>query len=483
MSHIPADGRIDESRPATRVAMNDLTQGSITWHIVTMSLPMLAFMTVGVVYLFVDLYFVAELGEAAIAGVSVAANVTLVGSAVTQVLSVGAAALISQSTGRGDRTDANLAFNQSIVLSIVCGAVALLCGYAATPLYVASLTDDSAVAAAGVQYLQWLLPGLALQFAVSVIVAGLRGTGVMRPTMVVYFVTIIANIILAAVLVRGWLLHRPMGVAGAGLATSLSVLLGLVLLTSYLLRAECFIRFEWRSGIPDAQQWRRIARIGLPAGGEVALTFVSTAVIFWAIQRFGVAAQAGFGLGSRIMHILLLPAMAISLAVAPIAGQNLGAGDVVRVRQAFRAAAIFSIAVTAAAALVAQRHSAWIIGLFTAEAAVLAAGTSFLQLAFTGFLARSLVLTCTGIFQGVGCTVPSLASSAVAVAALGVAALYLVKSENVGIEAVWYLSVAAWTLQAASSTLLLRLNLDQLSHHRARLPKPTRLGEGSGAGL
>jgi hypothetical protein len=71
----------------------------------------------------------------------------------------------------------------------------------------------------------------------------------------------------------------------------------------------------------------------------------------------------------------------------------------------------------------------------------------------------------------------------VAVAALGVAALYLVKSENVGIEAVWYLSVAAWTLQAASSTLLLRLNLDQLSHHRARLPKPTRLGEGSGAGL
>lgn len=462
--------------------MNDLTQGSITRHIVTMSLPMLAFLTVGVVYLFVDLYFVAELGEAAIAGVSVAANVTLAASAVTQVLSVGAAALISQSAGRGDRTDANLAFNQSIVLSILCGTVALLCGYAATPLYVASLTDDSAVAAAGVQYLQWLLPGLALQFAVSVIVAALRGTGVMRPTMVVYFVTIIANIVLAAVLVRGWLLHRPMGVAGAGLATSVSVLLGLVLLISYLLKAERYVRFEWRSGAPNVQQWRRIARIGLPAGGEVALTFVSTAVVFWAIQRFGVAAQAGFGLGSRVMHILLLPAMAISLAVAPIAGQNLGAGDIVRVRRAFRAAAIFSIAVTAAAALLAQRHSEWIIGLFTTEAAVLAAGTSFLRLAFTSFLARSLVLTCTGIFQGVGRTLPSLASSAAAVAVLAAAAVYLVKSEDVGIEAVWYLFVAAWALQAAISTVLLRHNLDELSHPPAQLAEPARQLEDPGLG-
>ena len=68
--------------------------------------------------------------------------------------------------------------------------------------------------------------------------------------------------------------------------------------------------------------------IGLPAGGEFGFMFVYMAVIYWVIRDFGAAAQAGFGLGTRLMQSIFLPAMAIAFATGPIAGQNFGAKHV-----------------------------------------------------------------------------------------------------------------------------------------------------------
>ena len=75
--------------------------------------------------------------------------------------------------------------------------------------------------------------------------------------------------------------------------------------------------------------------VGLPAGGEFALMFVYMGVIYWVISDFGAAAQAGFGIGSRIMQSIFMPAMAIAFAAGPIAGQNFGAKQGSRVRETF----------------------------------------------------------------------------------------------------------------------------------------------------
>ena len=78
-----------------------------------MAIPMAAGMIFQTLYYFVDLYFVAKLGDAAIAGVSAAGNAMFVILALTQVLGVGTVALIAHAVGRKDQEDANLIFNQS----------------------------------------------------------------------------------------------------------------------------------------------------------------------------------------------------------------------------------------------------------------------------------------------------------------------------------------------------------------------------------
>ena len=85
--------------------------------------------------------------------------------AITQVLGVGTMALIAQASGRKDRADANLIFNQSLVLAAVCGAITLVGGYGLASWYMGTLGADAETVAAGTTYLYWVLPGLGLQFA------------------------------------------------------------------------------------------------------------------------------------------------------------------------------------------------------------------------------------------------------------------------------------------------------------------------------
>src|SRR6186713_1550832 len=124
--------------------MHDLTKVPIGSHIVRLAAPIAAGMIFQTMYVLVDLYFVARLGDSAIAGVSAAGNAQFLIMALTQVLGVGTMALIANASGRKDRDDANLIFNQSLVLAAFCAVATLAGGYALTGVYMRSLGADAA---------------------------------------------------------------------------------------------------------------------------------------------------------------------------------------------------------------------------------------------------------------------------------------------------------------------------------------------------
>ncbi len=206
--------------------MHDLTTGSIPRHIVRMAVPMAIGMVFQTLYYLIDLYFVARLGGAALAGVSAAGNVQFIVMALTQVLGVGTMVLIAHAAGRKDRVDANLVFNQSLLLSAIAAAIVLVGGLLFSGAYLRTLAADGPTLQAGRDYLVWFLPAMALQFALISAGSALRGTGIAKPTMVVQVLTVLLNAILAPVLIAGWGTGRPMGVAGAGLASTIAVAVG-----------------------------------------------------------------------------------------------------------------------------------------------------------------------------------------------------------------------------------------------------------------
>jgi putative MATE family efflux protein len=437
--------------------MKDLTQGPIARHIFEMAAPMAIGMLIQTAYYLVDLYFVARIGDAAIAGVASAGNVMFIVLGLTQMLGVGTVALISHAVGRKDQPDANLIFNQSLILSVVCMAITLIGGYAVTGVYMRSIGADAATTAAGITYLYCYLPGLALQFALVAMSSALRGTGIVKPSMIVSMLTLLLNIILAPIMIAGWGTGHPLGVAGAGLASTISIAVGVVLMGIYFARLEKYVAFHGEQWRPRIDTWKRMLAIGLPAGGEFALMFVFLATIFWIIRDFGAAAQAGFGVGSRVMQAIFLPAMAIAFATAPIAGQNFGAKNAARVRETFRTAAMIGSVIMLTLTLVCQFRPEWFVRGFTQDPQVIAFGAQYLHIISWNFVGSGLVFTCSGMFQALGNTVPALISTATRLLTFVLPAIWLSRQPDFRIEHVWYLSVVTVALQAITSLLLVRM--------------------------
>jgi Na+-driven multidrug efflux pump len=287
--------------------MKDLTQGSVLSHALTMAVPIFAGLVLVLLCGLIDLYFVAGLGEAAIAGVGAAGNAGFIVSALTQIVSVGTLAAVSQAVGRKDRADANFIFNQSLGLSAVCGICTLAVGFAVARPYMSSVAADAATVEAGTTYLVWFMPALALQFAMLAMASALRGIGIVTPTMVVQALTVTINVILAPVLIVGWGTGWALGVKGAGLASSLAVAIGVLTLWAYFQQAENYLTLNRRQWRPQIEPWKRILSVGLPAGGEFAIMFAYMAAIYYAIGVFGPAAQAGFSIGSRVLGLFRYP--------------------------------------------------------------------------------------------------------------------------------------------------------------------------------
>jgi len=436
--------------------VKDLTQGPITRLLVAMAVPIAIGMLFQTLYFIVDLYFVARLGDAAIAGVSSAGTAGFVIMALTQMLGVGTVALVSHAAGRKDQAEANLVFNQSVVLSAICGVLTLAAGFLLSGAFERLVAADPAAAAAGTAYLYWYTPGLALQFALVAMGSALRGTGIVQPTMIVQMLTVILNTVLAPVLIAGWGTHHPLGAAGAGLASSISVAFGVLFLWIYFLRLEHYVGLRTDLWGPRLAVIRRILNVGLPAGGEFFMIFVILGVIYWVIRGFGPAAQAGFGVGARVMQALFLPVMAIAFAASPVAGQNFGARHYARVRETFRSAALLSSVLMLAITLLCQWRAEWFIECFTRQADAVAVGATYLRIISWNFVATGLIFTCSGLFQALGNTWPSLLSSASRLLTFVLPAVLLSGLPNFTLTQVWYLSVATVTLQALTSLALLR---------------------------
>ncbi len=444
--------------------MKDLTQGSVRGALIAMSVPIAVGMLFQTLYFIVDLYFVSRISDQAIAGVGSAGTATFIILGLTQMLSVGTVALVAQAVGRKDQPGANLVFNQAVLLSLLCGIAVALAGILVTGPFMRLVAADAASAAAGASYLYWYTPGLALQFAMVALISGLRGTGIVKPTMMVQMITVVVNIVLAPILVAGWLTHHPMGTAGAGLASSIAVIVGVVMLWVYFARLEHYVGFDRTVWPPRWKLIRGILNIGLPAGGEFLMMFVILSVIYVVIRGFGPEAQAGFGIGGRVMQALFVPVLAIAFGATPVAGQNFGARRFDRVRETFWQAVILSSSLMLLLTLAFQVAPQIFIRFFSQQPEVVSVGAGYLRVISWNFVASGLIFASAGLFQALGNTWPSFLASASRLITFVLPALWLASRPGFTLEQVWHLSVATVALQAATSlTLLFR-------EFRRRLP-------------
>ena len=440
--------------PLASAANPDFTQGSIVAWIGRLAVPTAVGMLAQLAYQLIDLYFVVQLGANATAGVNAAGNVILTVNALTQVLSVGTVALVAHAIGRHDMHDVRHVFAQSLGLGCLGGLVYAALGFMGARYYVASVAREPAVIEAGVTFLCWILPGYALMLPMAAAGAALRGSGRVRAPIAIYCVTLAVNAVLAPVLIAGWGTHAALGVRGAGLATSFSVLVGLGMLLLYLQRSGGTFQLTGLPWRPDFGAWMRLLRVGLPAGGEFVLLFFTGALTYATLEEFGAQAQAGFGIGWRVLQALLLPALAVALAAVPIVGQNVGAQQRERVGAIFRTLVVLELLLMGGLTLLVQLAPHALVQGFDTDAATREIAARYLEVLGWSFLAQGIVYAGTALFQGLGHTSASFASSAMRFLLFAGGAWFIARTAASDPATLWSLLVMSVAGQALFTAVL-----------------------------
>jgi putative MATE family efflux protein len=436
--------------------MKDMTRGPVLGHILGMASFIALSTMFQTLYLLVDLYFVGRLGKEAIAGVGLAGNLTFLVLALTQALGVGTTALIAHALGRKDRDHAELLFNQALLLSIAVGALFFLAAFLTREAYCGRLAADAATSTLGTQYLSWYIPALSLQFALVAMGAALRGLGDIKIPTLIQIGTIVINVVLAPVLIFGWGTGHAFGVSGAAMASFVAILLGLLAMIAYFEHETSHLRIRIEQWPPRLALWGGILKIGVPAGGEFVLIALYLTIVYIIIKPFGAAAQAGFGVGGRVMQSMFLPAVAIAFATAPVAGQNFGARLGPRVRQAFYASAGITGAVMILLTLVCHIAPEALIRLFNQDADVVAFGAEYLRIISWNFVASGIVFVSGSVFQAMGNTLPPLLSSSTRLLFFAAPAVWMSHRPHFQMRHLWQLSVLTVTLQMIFNLGLLR---------------------------
>ena len=113
-------------------------------------------------------------------------------------------------------------------------------------------------------------------------------------------------------------------------------------LATYFVGKEAYLHFLKHDLTPQMPLWKDMLKIGLPAGAEFAMMAVYLMVVYTITRPFGAAAQAGFGIGMRVVQALFMPVVALGFSVAPVAGQNVGAKLGQRVKAVFKDASLMA---------------------------------------------------------------------------------------------------------------------------------------------
>lgn len=363
----------------------DLTTGSMGALFVSLAIPAALGMLFATLYNVVDVYFAGMLSTQAQAGLAIGYQAFFIMMAVGFGLGSAMSALVSNAKGAGDIQRARSFAAQGLSYGVIATLALMLLGYWAGPKLIALVSEPGDYRNAALGYFRWLLfalPGFLLAYGGNGILQAHGDSRTMQRALMAAF---LANIGLNPLMIFGLPgLWSGMGFNGIAAATVTSQTGVMVFILWRIFRLGTMAGIRRAEFVPDPTAFRAITAQLVPTSAALTVMFVSGFVVQFALKEFGGHALAAYGVALRIEQILLLPVLGMTGALLPIAGQNFGASDFDRVREAL----FFCWKIGFAMSLVAT-PCLWFFGgaamsLFTDDPKVISVGQSYLRV--DGFL-------------------------------------------------------------------------------------------------
>jgi putative MATE family efflux protein len=424
---------------AHKITSRDLTQGGLHRAIWSLAPAMMLEMGVLNVAQILDTYWVAQLGSAALAAVTISATVRWVVNSMANGLGSGGMAAVARRIGASDRDAASHAAAQTILLgfgaSLVLGALGI---GLAKPLLIL-LGADAEVLALGLAYLRVALGGVFTLILSFIINAMLRGAGEARLSLQVLVLSTATTVALEPALIIGLGPIPPLGVVGSAWAFVLGNGAGLAWQVFILLRGRARLRIELGDLRPDFHTMARITRIALPSAAQMTLRSSSRLAVMALVGFYGTFATAGYGVANRLLLFALIPCFGLGNAAGAIVGQNLGAEQPGRGERSAWWLTVYAGGYMAVASAILTLSAPALISAFDPTPEVVTLGTQCLRVVAWSEIAVAVGVVLARSFAGAGNTVPAMAVNLISLWGVEVSvALALSRWLGLGVTGIWW---------------------------------------------
>lgn len=422
--------------------------------LMTMSLPAMFSMLVQSMYNIVDSMFVAQIGEQALAAVSLVFPVQTMILAVAVGTGIGLNSLISRSLGEKNYDKAMVVADHGIVLALASWAIFALIGLLGSTAFFQFFTDDQTIIVMGRQYMSivtTLSVGIFVQINIEKI---FQASGNMIYPMIMQIVGAVINIILDPIFIFGWFGVPKMGIAGAAIATVIGQLVAMGLSIYLVAKKSKVIQINFKHFRFSLPIVKEIYKVGIPSILMQSIMAFIVIILNNILIMFSQTAVSVLGVYFKLQSFVYMPVFGLTQGALPIMGYSYGANNKERLASCLKKGLVVSLSIMVCGVILFWTFPRQLLMMFNATEHMFAMGIPALRIMSTGFSFAGIGIMISTLFQAIGEGNKSLLIS-VTRQIVVLLPLAWICSQFLGATGVWIAVAAAEFAGAVISVILL----------------------------
>lgn len=347
-----------------KAVQHDMTSGNPMRIILSFTIPIFIGNVFQQFYNMADAVIVGKfVGTKALAAVGSTGTIMFLIYGFVVGMTAGFTVLTAQKFGAGDMDAMRKTVAGASILSLIVG-VLLTAGFMMFMrpwLEVMNTPED--IYADAYAYIMIISAGILAQMLYNLLASILRALGNSKVPLYFLILSAALNIVLDLVLI---IVFR-MGAAGAAVATVISQGVSGILCFIYIVKKVPVLhmkRDDWRP--TGSLLWTQI-RIGIPMALQYSITAIGTMMVQSSVNILGSTQVAAFTAAGKIEQVVTQAYVAQGTTMATYGAQNMGAGNVARIRQGFKASTIIGVIYAFIAAAFVMTVGKYMSYLFVSE--------------------------------------------------------------------------------------------------------------------
>ena len=354
----------------------NMTEGSISRHLIDFAMPLLIGNIFQQLYNTVDTWVVGNyVSNEAFSAVGTVGPIINMLIGIFMGLSSGAGVVISQYYGARRDQEVSDTVHTSMMMTLILAVVFTFLGIFIAPVMLHMMKTPDNVFPESLAYLRIYFGGIVGLMVYNMGAGILRAVGDSQRPFYFLIVSAVINTILDLVFV----LVFHMGVEGVAWATVIAQVVSAILTMYVLMRAHSSIRVKLSQLKIHMAEMKKIIRVGIPAAIQMAITSFSNIFVQSYINYFGADCMSGWTAYAKIDQLILLPMQSLALSSTTFVGQNLGANLPERAAKGIRVSLLLSVIATVVLMIPVLIFARPLVGFFNAKPEVVEYGATLLM--------------------------------------------------------------------------------------------------------